>query len=148
MVTDASPNLFVETELLPNKQAILATRRPLDSRNHSPWLCQLLNVYSEEPYQLSFETDRARFIGRGRTLAAPLALLEEGDLSNTQGAILDPIAAIRCKVTIEPNALVTLDLLTGMADSRDYCCALIEKYQDKQLANRIFSLARMCLSDR
>ena len=41
---------------------------------------------ANKPYTLSFETDRARFVGRGRTLAAPLAMIEQGDLSNTRGA--------------------------------------------------------------
>ena len=52
---------------------------------------------AKNPYTLSFETDRARFVGRGRTLAAPLAMIEQGDLSNTMGAVLDPIVAIRCQ---------------------------------------------------
>ncbi len=134
-------NLFVETELLKEYQAILATRRPMDAQHSSPWLCQLLNIYCKHSYQLSYETDRARFVGRGRNLASPLAMIEQGDLSNTVGSILDPIAAIRCRVTLEPNDLVTFDLLTGMADTREQCFALVEKYQDIQLANRIFSLA-------
>ena len=44
----AFSNLFVETELLPEQHAILATRRPLDAQQVSPWLCHLLNVYSEQ----------------------------------------------------------------------------------------------------
>ncbi len=136
----AFSNLFVKTEILAEKHAILATRRPLDPAQRSPWLCHLLNVYSERPYTLSFETDRARFIGRGRTPAEPLAMIESGDLSNTQGAVLDPIIAIRCRVTLEPNALVTFDLLTGIADTQNECIALVEKYQDKHLADRIFGL--------
>jgi len=137
----AFSNLFVETELLPEQHAILATRRPLDEEQRPPWLCHLLNVYSEHSFTLSFETDRARFVGRGRTLASPLAMIEQGDLSNTSGAVLDPIIAIRCRVMLEPNALITFDLLTGIADTRSHCLALIEKYQDRRLANRIFGLA-------
>jgi cyclic beta-1,2-glucan synthetase len=141
LAQSAFSNLFVETELLPEKQAILATRRPQDEQQSSPWLCHQLNVYSEQAYTLSFETDRTRFVGRGRTLAEPLAMLEKGDLSNTQGSVLDPIVAIRCQLTLEPDALVTFDLLTGMADTRPHCIALVEKYQDRNLANRIFGLA-------
>ena len=62
-------------------------------------------------------------------------------LSNTAGAVLDPIVAIRCRITLEPDALVIFDLLTGVADTRGQCVALIEKYQDQRLANRIFGLA-------
>jgi cyclic beta-1,2-glucan synthetase len=134
-------NLFVETELLPEQQTILATRRPLNEQESRVWLCHRLNVYSEQPFVLSYETDRARFVGRGRTLVSPLAMIEQGDLSNTMGAVLDPIVAIRCRVTLEPDDLVIFDLLTGVADTRESCVALVEKYADRRLANRIFGLA-------
>ena len=137
----AFSNLFVETELLQEQHAILATRRPQNEKENPPWLCHLLNVYSEKSYTLSYETDRALFVGRGLTLAAPLAMIESGDLSNTSGAVLDPIIAIRCRVTLEPDEMVMFDLLTGVADTRKNCVTLIEKYQDKRLANRIFELA-------
>jgi len=137
----AFSNLFVETECLPSLQAVLATRRPQDGLQNQPWLCHLLNVYSEKPYTLSFETDRARFVGRGRSLALPLAMIEKGDLSNTMGAVLDPIIAIRCRFTLEPDAFVTLDLLTGISDTHANCITLVKKYQDHRLANRIFELA-------
>jgi cellobiose phosphorylase len=137
----AFSNLFVETELLPKQQAILATRRPQDASQSAPWLCHLLNVYSDASFTLSYETDRDRFVGRARTLAAPLAMLQPGDLSNTTGAVLDPIVAIRCRVTLEPDAIVIFDLITGMAESRPQSVALVEKYQDRHLANRIFGLA-------
>ncbi len=74
-------------------------------------------------------------------LAAPLAMIEQGDLSNTMGAVLDPIVAIRCRVTLEPDDLITFDLLTGIAETRDIVLHLVEKYQDRRLANRIFGLA-------
>jgi cyclic beta-1,2-glucan synthetase len=137
----AFSNLFVETELLTEQQTILATRRPRGEQELAPWLCHRLNVYSESAYTLSFETDRARFVGRGRTLAAPLAMIQPGDLSNTVGAVLDPIVAIRCRVTLDPDALVIFDLITGVADTRLHCVALVEKYQDRHLANRVFGLA-------
>jgi cyclic beta-1,2-glucan synthetase len=137
----AFSNLFVETEILTEQQTILATRRPQDESQVSPWLCHRLNVYSDQPITLSYETDRARFVGRGRTPAEPLAMMQSGDLSNTMGAVLDPIVAIRCRVTLDPDALVIFDLLTGVADTRSHCIALVEKYQDRYLANRIFGLA-------
>jgi cyclic beta-1,2-glucan synthetase len=137
----AFSNLFVETELLSEQQTILATRRPQDVQQSSPWLCHRLNVYSEQTFTLSYETDRARFVGRNRTLAEPLAMIQPGDLSNTMGAVLDPIVAIRCRVTLDPDALVIFDLFTGVADTRSHCIALVEKYQDRHLANRIFGLA-------
>jgi cyclic beta-1,2-glucan synthetase len=137
----AFSNLFVETEILPQQQAIIATRRPQDHQQNSPWMCHLLNVYGGHNQILSFETDRNNFVGRGGNLAEPRAMLETGDLSNTQGAVLDPVVAIRCRVTIDGDAMVMFDLLTGVTDSREHCVSLVEKYQDRRLANRIFGLA-------
>jgi len=137
----AFSNLFVETKLLPEQQAILATRRSPDENQTPPWLCHLLIVNSKQPYTLSYETDRARFVGRCRNVAAPQAMLDQGDLSNTQGAVLDPIIAIRCRLVIEPDGLVAFDLITGVADTREHCIGLIEKYQDPQLSNRVPGLS-------
>ncbi|MGB6977521.1 MAG: glucoamylase family protein [Gammaproteobacteria bacterium] len=136
----AFSNLFVETELLSQQQAILVTRRPRSEQQSSSWMCHKLNVYSEKSYTLSFETDRSRFVGRDGTPAMPYAMTVPGDLSNTAGTVLDPIVAIRCRVSLEPGALITLDLITGVTDTRDHCIALVEKYHDRHLANRIFEL--------
>lgn len=134
-------NLFIETEILEEYNAIIATRRCQDEQQNPPWLCHLLNTYSNKPYSISFETDRSQFIGRGHHVSAPRALLEPGDLSNTAGAVLDPMISIRARITLEPDALVTFDLLTGVSESRSVCVNLIEKYQDRRLTNRIFGLA-------
>jgi cyclic beta-1,2-glucan synthetase len=136
----AFSNLFVETELLSQQQAILVTRRPRSEQESSSWMCHKLNVYSEKSYTLSFETDRSRFVGRDGTPAMPYAMTVPGDLSNTAGTVLDPIVAIRCRITLEPGALIILDLITGVTDTRDHCIALVEKYHDRHLANRIFEL--------
>ena len=136
----AFSNLFVETELVPQQHAILVTRRISSGEQSSSWMCHMLNVYGEKPYTLSYETNRSRFIGRGRTPMTPYAMMTPGDLSNTTGAVLDPIVAIRCRMTLEPGASITLDLITGMTDTREHCLALVEKYHDRHLVNRIFGL--------
>lgn len=136
----AFSNLFVETELLPQQHTILVTRRSRTEEQNSPWMCHTLNVYSEKSYTLSFETDRSRFIGRNRTPAMPYAMTAAGDLSNTAGMVLDPIVAIRCRITLEPDAVVIFDLITGVTDTREHCVALAEKYHDRHLANRIFEI--------
>lgn len=134
-------NLFIETKILKEQQAIVATRRTRDEHENPPWLCHLLIVYTDHEYEISFETDRSRFVGRCHTNAHPIVLLEEGNLSNSQGAVLDPIIAIRCRLTMEPDDLVIFDLFTGASDSKENCISFVNKYQDRRLANRIFELA-------
>ncbi len=138
----AFSNLFVQTELLRPLQAIVCTRRPRASDEAVPWMCHLLAAHGVDIDSISYETDRARFIGRGRTVVAPAALAEGMDqLSGTAGPVLDPIVAIRCRITLDPNQTATIDLATGIADSREDCLHLIEKYRDRHLADRVFDLA-------
>ena len=82
-----------------------------------------------------------RFIGRGKSVLAPQAMLDPSPLSGSAGSVLDPIVAIRQRVTIDPGESVTIDIVTGVGDSRDAVLALVEKYQDPHLADRVFDLA-------
>ncbi|MDQ2990649.1 MAG: cyclic beta 1-2 glucan synthetase, partial [Pseudomonadota bacterium] len=133
--------LFVQTEILRNENAILCTRRPRTKDEHMPWLLNLMTVHDGVLLDASFETSRAEFIGRANTTVAPRALLEPQPLAGGEGSVLDPVVAIRYKVTLEPDQVVTLDVVTGMTDTREAALHLIDKYQDRHLADRVFELA-------
>ena len=90
---------------------------------------------------LSYETDRLRFLGRGRTPSDPRAMREPGPLSGTEGSVLDPIVAIRGRYVLEPDETMTIDFVSGAAETRAACLGLVAKYQDRRLANRVFALA-------
>jgi hypothetical protein len=137
----AFSKLFVQTELVPAKRAVLCTRRPRGHGEQPGWLFHLMTVSGAEARELSFETDRARFIGRGRGLSRPQALATMGPLSDSQGPVLDPIIAIRQHVVLEPDEVATIDLVTGATAARDTAEQLIERYQDRNLADRVFDLA-------
>jgi len=137
----AFSKLFVQTELLADSPALLCTRRPRSSDEPVPWMFHLMAVHGAKATVASHETDRSRFIGRGRSLAAPRALRERGPLSGSSGSVLDPIAATRRIITLEPEQTATIDMVTGMADNRDACLALLAKYVDRRLADRVFELA-------
>ena len=137
----AFSNLFVQTEILPQRQAILCTRRPRSSDERTPWMLHLMAVHGTTPAGISYETDRMRFIGRGNTLVSPQALRDPGELSGTQGSVLDPIVAIRCRIILEPDETATINIVSGIAETRDSCLGLVEKYQDRRLADRVLDLA-------
>src|SRR6185503_13599592 len=105
---------------------------------HAPWMCHLMAVHDADVDQISYETDRARFIGRGNSVARPAAMGSttgtDAMLSNSDGSVLDPIVAIRCRITLEPEQSATVDIVTGISDSRATCVQLIEKYRDRHLA--------------
>ncbi|WP_229256619.1 GH36-type glycosyl hydrolase domain-containing protein [Duganella lactea] len=137
----AFSKLFVQTEILKDENAILCTRRPRGAHEVSPWMLHSMMVHDAPVTGVSFETDRARFIGRGNTAAAPGAMLEQGPLSGAEGSVLDPVVAIRYTITLKPDQYATVDIVTGMAEQRDAALHLIDKYQDRHLADRVFELA-------
>ncbi|CAG0953335.1 cyclic beta-1,2-glucan synthetase [Methylophilaceae bacterium] len=136
----AFSNLFVQTEYLPGQCAILCTRRPRSEHEVVPLMFHLLAVHGTRSEEVSFETDRMAFIGRGNTVKSPLAMTR-ATLSGSQGSVLDPIVAIRHKITIAPEQSIIIDMVTGIAESRDSALGLINKYQDLHLADRVFELA-------
>jgi len=137
----AFSKLFVQTEILRQENAILCTRRPRGANEVMPWLMHSMMVHEAPVLDVSFETDRARFIGRGNTAAAPAALRIDGPLSGAEGSVLDPVVAIRYTITIPPDQYAVVDIVTGMAEQRDTALHLIDKYQDRHLADRVFELA-------
>ena len=138
----AFSNLFVQTEIVPDQRAILCTRRPRSRGESSPWMFHLLAPHGASAGAvLSYETDRLRFLGRGRTPADPRAMHETGPLSGTAGSVLDPIVAIRGRFVLEPDESISIDVVSGVAETRAACLALVGKYQDRRLANRVFALA-------
>ena len=137
----AFSNLFVQTELVPDRQAILCTRRPRSHDEVPPWMLHLVAVHDAVIEEISYETDRSRFVGRDRDPRAPVAMTEAGALSGSQGSVLDPIVAIRCRITLAPHKSASIDMVTGIGSARDECTTLIDKYRDRRLADRVFDLA-------
>ena len=136
----AFSNLFVQTEIIKRRHAILCTRRPRSRDEQVLWMFHLMTVHGADEPQISFETDRMRFIGRGGSVAAPLAMTDSGALSDTEGSVLDPITAIRHRMIIDAGATVTIDMVSGVGETRDAVLKLVDKYQDPRLADRVFEL--------
>ncbi len=90
---------------------------------------------------VSFETDRLQFIGRGNNLHSPQAMQDIRPLTNSEGSVLDPIVSIRYNIILEPDETATIDMIFGVGETRKKVLSLIDKYQDRRLANRIFELA-------
>jgi cyclic beta-1,2-glucan synthetase len=134
-------NLFVQTEIIRQRQAILCTRRPRSLDEPTPWMFHLMSVHGADVGKVSYETDRGRFIGRGNTVADPQAISGSAELSDSQGSVLDPIVAIRHRITLEPDETATVNIVSGAGETRDVCMGLIEKHQDRRLADRVFDLA-------
>lgn len=143
----AFSNLFVQTEIIRHSRGILCTRRPRSESEKEPWMFHLMAAYNVEIVAVSYETDRGKFIGRGNTIAEPAAMkagaASEGNaaLSNSEGSVLDPIVAICYRITLEPDQVAVIDMVTGVGETRDEALGLMHKYHDRRLANRVFNLA-------
>ncbi len=120
----AFSKLFVETFIDATLPGILATRRPSAHDDPTPWLFHRALAATAGGGAISCETDRLRFVGRGRSVADPVAMDDDGALSGTDGPVLDAVAAIRVPVALDAGASVTVDWVTGVAASRDSCVAL------------------------
>ena len=137
----AFSNLFVQTEILPGSQAILCTRRARAPGEQPPWMFHLMTTQGAATGEASYETNRATFIGRTRTLANPAALDGIGPLSNTEGSVLDPVVAIRQSVVMDPDTSANWHLVTGVAETREAALALVQQYRDPSFAARAFEMA-------
>jgi len=133
--------LFVETSIDAQTQTIFATRRPSTPTDPTPWLFHSAQVRGQTVGPLSFETDRKRFIGRGRSTADPQALDDGGALSGSAGPVLDAVAAIRVPVTLAAGASITIDWFTGIAPSRAECEALAQRHRSEAAADDIVGQA-------
>jgi cellobiose phosphorylase len=137
----AFSNLFVQTEFLRPRPAVLCTRRPRSEGEKPPWLLNLMVGQGGEQGEVSCETNRSTFVGRGRDPAAPAALQSNSPLSNTTGSVLDPISSLRRTVTLAPYETARVDLVMGMAESREAALALVEKYYNPRMTDRALDLA-------
>ena len=134
----AFAKLFLETQFLEGPGALLGRRRPRASDQAPIWAIHV----SAADGPIEYETDRARFLGRGCTPANPRALDADGTLSGTVGPVLDPIFSLRRTLSLASGATARVAFITGAADSRDAAVALAERYRNLSTAEDAFDRAR------
>ncbi len=137
----AFSKLSVETEYLVGVGAILATRRRRAPTEPQIWAAHLAVVDGQTVGKREFETDRARFLGRGGSVRAPIAAVNGRPLTGATGAVLDPIFALRRRVRIAPGATARVDFWTMVASSREEVLNLVDKHHDAGAFERAAALA-------
>ncbi len=137
----AFSKLFVETEYLPDVETLIATRRRRSSSEPEVWVAQCMLAKGPVAGTLEFETDRAKFIGAGRSTQAPAALDANTQLGNTQGYVLDPIFALRQRLKISPGRQVSFTLWTLVANSREAVLDLVDRHRQAAAYDRAMTLA-------
>ncbi|MFL5491208.1 MAG: GH36-type glycosyl hydrolase domain-containing protein [Gemmatimonadales bacterium] len=134
-------NLFVETEWHDWCSAISATRRARSSKEQPLWCVHVVDGGPDRVGPVSYETDRARFIGRGHTTRDPVALVAEGPLSGSIGSVLDPIFALRTRVRLRPGRSASVGFTTLVATSQERAFELADRYRDPHSSQRALDLA-------
>ncbi len=135
----AFAKMFVETEALPEHSTLLAWRRPRSPDDPAVWAAHVVAAGGLPADPFEYETDRARFLGRGRDPRNPAALSSR--LSQSAGRVLDPIFSARRRVFLEPGQSAVISFVTMAADSREKVLALAEKYRYLRSSERAIEMA-------
>jgi cyclic beta-1,2-glucan synthetase len=138
----AFSSLFIRTEAVPERGAVLAHRRAHLAEETDAFLVQVLAPEDGQWHGGELETSRARFVGRGRTVRDPQALDRFEPLSGTTGDVLDPIVALRRRVRIKPGKRARISLTTALASSREAALELVEVFSSLPSIERTFELGR------
>jgi cyclic beta-1,2-glucan synthetase len=141
---DAHPafsKLFVETEFVAEAGALLATRRRRTASDAEVWAAHIVVVEGEAAGALQYETDRARFLGRGRGIRSAVATASDDPLSNAVGPVLDPIFSLRRSMRLPPLTTVRLAFWTLIAGSRGDVLDMVDKHRDSMAFDRATTLA-------
>jgi len=132
--------LFLTTEALPDKAALLCCRRRRIDGAEDVWAIHVLSVEGRMPGPVEWETDRARFLGRGRDPSDALSI-DGRPLSGTTGPVLDAVLSLRTRVRLEPGGFTRLAFATGVSTNRSDALALAERYHDAAAAARTLALS-------
>ena len=141
MVHPAFSNLFIKTDYDDFSGAILANRRGRSSKEEDEWMMQVMAVKGESVGNLEYETSRMNFIGRNRDLSKPKVLENNTPLSNSIGAVVDPIISLRRRVKIKSGQTVIIAYTTAVGKSKEEMIEVALKYREIDSINRAFELA-------
>ena len=134
----AFSKLFVQTEWDAKLNALIARRRQRAPDDAPMWVIHTLRAIGTDA-NVTWETDRMRFLGRGRTTARPQALDAGASLSGTTGPVLDPMFSVRIAVTLAPGATAQMVAMLGAGDTRDEVVAIVAQQgapQSSTIASR------------
>ncbi|MCM2310227.1 MAG: protein ndvB [Steroidobacteraceae bacterium] len=137
----AFSKLFVQTEFVADIGVILATRRRRSPEEPEVWAAHLAVVEGDSAGELQFETDRARFVGRGRQIRTAIAAVDDHPLSGTAGTVLDPIFSLRRRIRLAPGGVARVAFWTLVAPTRSEALDLADQHCDAAAFDRAATLA-------
>jgi cyclic beta-1,2-glucan synthetase len=134
----AFSKLFVQTEAVPELRALLARRRPRGTDETHPWLLHALPGAA----RVTWETDRAALIRRGRTDSLAHPDVGAVPFRDVTGNVLDSVLALRREVSLGPGDDTLVTAVVAMTPERDDALALAKFYADDAEVAAGFRAAR------
>ncbi|MGP2470937.1 GH36-type glycosyl hydrolase domain-containing protein [Yersinia sp. 2540 StPb PI] len=137
----AFAKMFVVTEYLAELGTLIATRRPRTAQEPQVWAAHFLIADGLPMSELQYESDRAKFIGRGNRVISSAAMQVGVALSNTVGTVLDPIFSLRQSLLVPAGKTVTVSFWTLIASSKEALLDMVDKHRDRSAYDRAKTLA-------
>ncbi len=135
----AFSKMFVVTDYLPELDVIIATRRRRAPGDPEVWAAHIAVVEGQEAAPIQYETDRAKFIGQGRSIGE--AIMAGAPLSQTTGTVLDPVFSIRRSVIVPAGGMARVTFWTLVADDPDKLLDLVDRHREPSAFGRAVTLA-------
>lgn len=136
----AYSKMFIETEFIPDIGVLIAHRRS-NKGESGPYMAYMMNVIGNTVGALEYDTDRSRFIGRGRSASIPYIIQTGQHLSGTVGAVLDPIFSLRQRINLPPRRNARFSCVTAIADTREQVLEICRKLRYPFQIRRTFDQA-------
>jgi len=133
-------NLFVSSEFDKETKSLIMCRKNNSKKTKGYFISKLF--IPNEDYEVTYETERANFIGRNNNVDAPHAMTEK-KLSNTVGANIDPIMSLRSSIKIEPGKKKTIYYICGFAKSKTQVLDIVDEYDSKSKIKKAFEYATL-----
>src|SRR5262245_37886465 len=140
----AFSKLFVQTGFEADREALVASRRPRSPEERHACVAHALVGDG----LLEWETDRARFLGRGRPAARPAALATRRPLSGSVGNVLDPVFAMRRPVELAPGAGRRWTFVLAAAESRAAACGVLRAFATPDAIDAAYAAAEQAALER
>ncbi|MCL6655085.1 protein ndvB [Agrobacterium rubi] len=121
--------MFVQTEIGKRGDVIRAWRNKRSPSEPSTVIAHLAADNAGPARPTEFETDRAKFLGRGRSLGEAAAFDPGATLSGMDGFTLDPILSLRRVVRVPAGKKVSVIFWTIAAPSREEVDKAIDRYR-------------------
>ena len=135
-------NLSIETSFYRPANALLCRRRRRKQDDTEHWLAFGMKTNEQATLgSTEFESDRNRFYGRNNSGEFPAGLWNPQCIAGGEGAVLDPVMALRRRLVVPPRGRIQCDFFIVVGESKSAVKVLADKYNIDNAVNRAAELS-------